>query len=295
MGSAVTLLIVIPSIPMMWTLGNDYTFFSSKNYYAYPVLIYFIAELAIFKLSDRIRYKVFRVSVLIIILAILLLSGRRSTLICAVLAMLFHFTNLRTAIVFGVLTFLAVINIDFTEISIFGFDIQQTSTYQRINRVDFNNFHDTSIQARRNVWNLYLERFYDSPVFGSGLHSGEAVLGNVYSGVVEKIGYHNTFLQVLIEVGIVGFFFFILYALKSMLAMRTNLPFFLPLFIPTLLVNYFEANLLPGQLLFIYTITIWIALNRYKKHRKTNFCIKRGYIIHGKEVSIQKNIKSIRR
>lgn len=259
-GSLVTLFLTLLSIPQVLISGPEATFFSSKNYYAYPLLIYFLCELSLFR-SELNQKKVFvRIFILGLVLILLFLSGRRTPTACAFIAFLIYLYSYKKLLFIGLALGIVFFGSVLFTTDFFGFRIKDSLTFQRTERISNNqNFEDSSYSAREILWNAYLLGFQDSPIIGNGLNTHETTLGKYYKGELEGLGYHNTFLQVLVEAGIIGFLFLAFYLLRCIINLfrSQNGWWYFILFIPTLLINWVETNFLPGQIFFMYSITIW--------------------------------------
>lgn len=269
-GSIVTLVIVLPSIPLIIAAGSEATFFSSKNYYAYPLLIYFVSELFIFQKEKKINYKIIRYTILGLILMVLFLSGRRSATIAALLTLSIYIYN-NSKLIFVLSTFsLFSFGTLLVTTDIFGLKLEDTQTYKRIERIFLNDdFEDSSYSSRQELWNEYLKGLDDSPILGHGLNTHESTLTRNYSGELEDLGYHNTFLQILVESGFMGFTFFLIFLIPifiKFISFNNKLLYF-SVFAPTLIIDWVESNFLPGQVFFIYSVTVWILLHRLSSKR----------------------------
>lgn len=254
-GSLVTIVLTFLSFPSI-LIDNEASLFSSKNYYAYPILIFVLCEL--FLLSKKsIKYSVIFSWIFIsICIALLFLSGRRAPLICSLIGLIIFFRKNK----FIFLTIFLILITFFSFIisySVLGFSIEDSLTYNRIIRPFENqDVGDTSLEQRLYIWNLYLEFFNSSPIIGTGLNQDFSSYFN--QSLDFDFTYHNSFLQVLIEGGIFGLACVIIHYFRAIFNffknhLDLNLTFFI---IPTILINYFESNFLPGHLFFIYTFAI---------------------------------------
>lgn len=95
---------------------------------------------------------------------------------------------------------------------------------------------------RLHLWNAYLHMFQDYPVFGTGLGKNRDLL-EIY---LQKLGRqdvlrshpHNTYINILSSVGLIGFFFFLLFiadhlflALKGFIQAKNKIPQISSLFV----------------------------------------------------------------
>ena len=259
-----TLILALISIPRLILLGSDYSFFSSKNYYAYPLLIYFLCDLVLLKLDTSKKFVIFRYSILCLILIVLMLSGRRAPLFCALLSLTFFLVKNKKLffLLLPVLIFFQGIIINY---KVLGFSISNSKTYLRLDRLINSGYEDSSYFERLLTWESYLNAYYDKPIIGSGLHSGNYIMAD-YNSLVgnDFLGYHNTFLQVLVESGILGFFFFILFFFRSFAGLFRHNYIYIPLFLSTIIINLFESNLLPGQIFFFFSFSVCFLFSKQK-------------------------------
>lgn len=266
-GTIITLILAISSFQMILTFGNEATFFSSKNYYAYPLLIYFVSELYLFQLIKLNKYKKLRIIVLFFVLLLFLLSGRRTPTFCALTALLIYLFNNHKFIFTSLIIFIFTFGTIVISSNIFGVKIKESLTYKRFERIDQNsNFYDSSYSDRQLLWDKYLKGFKNSPLIGNGLNTFESTLKRYYSGDLQGYGYHNTFLQILVESGAIGTFFMMVFLLKVLyrFTIRNNKLLLLPILFPTFFINWFETNFLPGQLFFVFTVTVWFLIQSKK-------------------------------
>jgi O-antigen ligase len=259
-GTIITVILSITSIPSLIVNGSEGSFFSSKNYYAYPLLIYISCELMLFLSTQKINYKKIRIFVLFLIFIVLFLSGRRTPTIFAILFLscFLYYTNKLILISFVVLV--PIFGVAFSSISLFGFSLGDSRTFERLAQLDSGDgFEVSSYVEREFIWNRYLNGFYDSPLVGNGYNTSEATLSRYYSGQLDGIGYHNTFLQILVEGGLFGLCLFLLYIFQCFMGLlRINSYFFMyfVFFITVMTVNWVETNFFPGQIFFIFSITL---------------------------------------
>jgi O-antigen ligase len=261
-GSAITVTLVLLSFAQLLTQGNESTLYSSKNYYAYPLLIYFLCELILFGFEQKISYKWLRIVILLFVLIGLFLSGRRAPTLCALIALVVFIYHDKKLFFISLSVLILIFFTTIIGASFLGFRVDESLTYQRFYRIITNEDNeDSSYSEREFIWDKYLAGFNDSPLLGNGLNTNESTLSRHYSGDLEGLSYHNSYLQVLVEAGIVGFIFFTTYliiSLKNILKNRNRYLIFFLLFFPTILINWVENNILPGQVFFIFSFTVWL-------------------------------------
>jgi len=79
----------------------------------------------------------------------------------------------------------------------------------------------------------------------------------------EGVSAHNTFVGLLAETGLAGALLMLIVLARSFnflfkYANANWIKIYLILFFPTLVINWVEYNLIPGQIFFLYTMIIWI-------------------------------------
>jgi O-antigen ligase len=79
---------------------------------------------------------------------------------------------------------------------------------------------EIQLSSRESIWNLALSSFFNNPLFGSGINTFDSIFNS--SGIRDSYysfaGAHNSYLQILSEIGIVGFllyFGFLLFAVTD--------------------------------------------------------------------------------
>lgn len=266
-GSIITLLLVLPSLPFLLE-NNEATYFSSKNYYAFPLLIYFFSDIYLPKNAKR-NINIIRVFINFLIFIILFLSGRRVALFCAFLCLINYFFFYNKKNIIFLLLLLSLIPTTFLSLNFFGFKISEARTFRRFERINAeNDYQDSSYNERLFLWDKYMLSFKESPLIGKGLNTYVSNLKSNYSGDLEGLGYHNTYLQVLVESGIIGLSFFIAFILKSVfnLLRFSGLKYF-SIILSVLLINWFETNFMPGQVFFIVTLSALFMSNSILNER----------------------------
>ncbi|GLU50664.1 hypothetical protein Dfri01_01250 [Dyadobacter frigoris] len=121
---------------------------------------------------------------------------------------------------------------------------------------------ETSYSERQKLWDTYLDAFYQKPVMGEGLAAVNRITENTKNNA-DRLSAHNTFVGLLAETGLSGTLLLFVVILRSvLLAERIKnivwTKIYLTLFIPTLLINWVEYNLIPGQIFFLYTMIVWL-------------------------------------
>ena len=122
---------------------------------------------------------------------------------------------------------------------------------------------DASFNERLIIRKMYLKINSRVPLFGTGSYNSTSY--SLYfhpKSEVAGFSTHNLFLGVLVEHGFVGLILFILVIFRSLIYLIRNnslsysLKYFLFLYFPVLLINWFEYNLIPGQVFYWTSILI---------------------------------------
>lgn len=265
-GSIITLFLVVPAMPYLFE-DNEASYFSSKNYYAFALLIYLFSDIYIPKNKRKIINYLRRFIIFLIIIA-LLLSGRRVAFFCALLSILNYFVNYDKKYLILLPLLLFFFSNKLLQFDYNGFQFDDSRTIRRLKRINkSNNYEDSSYEERVFIWEKYFEAFKDSPLIGNGLNTYETNLSKHYSGELDGLGYHNTYLQVLVESGLLGITFFMIFIFNSIRnSFRIYGIKYLSLTLSVLLIYWFETNFIPGQNYFIASLTI-LFFGRYYYER----------------------------
>lgn len=186
-------------------------------------------------------------------LAVLAVSGKRASIVCALLigAAYFVFT-MRAS---GKLVLVAVLPMLLFLVFSSGFDNTARDasefTMQRVEK-GFDSKTATSINARLYIWDIVGESVTKYPL-GVGLNVGRVLVGG---------GLHNTYLGYLLETGWISFVLvMIIIALSGLRSWFSNnndkRNMLLFIMLPCLLYSITEYNTAPGQPLFI---PFWVAI-----------------------------------
>ena len=256
-----SMLFLAPGITMSGIL------FSSNTFWAYPTLI--IGLIALIKMrftTKSLLKRVYYVSIFSISLIAVYFSARRSPLFVLILTSVLLFIPPRIP---------HIILISLIVISSFSFLNSSTGknlidalpdsySKYRIERMFgwVKDRKETSYHERQKIWNTYLDRFYNKPVLGEGLSAVQQIAKSSKTKT-DGLSAHNTFIGLLAETGLMGTGLLIFMLVKSILLLRKArsvnwIKIYILLFIPTLLINWVEYNLIPGQIFFLYTMIIWL-------------------------------------
>jgi len=134
-----------------------------------------------------------------------------------------------------------------------------------LNRIEktFDTSRDGSTQERLEIWRNSMTTIMANPAVGVGLDNGrQASEAFAATSGVAGYGLHNTYLAVLVEMGVLGAFFFLILLIRSFNLWRTrcskSLKWTIVLLACTpLLLGMVEYNLTPGQFMFW---PLWIVI-----------------------------------
>ncbi|MCF2446180.1 O-antigen ligase family protein [Dyadobacter sp. CY345] len=267
-GNFVILILDIATIIFMKPHGGMYQIiFSSNTFWAYPTMV--LGILAVLKMrftTESLFKKVYFLCIFLVCVVTVYFSARRSPLFALILASILIFIPPKTPQILII-----------TSLFIFFYILLSSSTGEkvikslpdsymkyRIERMSglIKGRKETSYSERQKIWKIYLNRFYEKPVFGEGLASAQRI-NSVRTDNREGISAHNTFIGLLAETGLSGAFLMLVVLGRNFyfLVKTVNakwIKIYIILFIPTLIINWVEYNLIPGQIFFLYTMVIWI-------------------------------------
>jgi len=267
-GNFIILVLDVATMLFIKPHGGMYQIiFSSNTFWAYPTMI--MGILAIIKMrfcTDKLIRKFYFLIIFLISLTAVYYSARRSPLFALILTVALIYIPPKTPQVLIISAFLAVFC--FLLSSSAGEKIIKSlpDSYMkyRIERMSglIRGRKETSYLERQKIWKIYLDRFYNKPVFGEGLAAVRRITGGI-KDKSEGVSAHNTFIGLLAETGMSGaFLMFIVLARSFYLLFKSAnanwIKIYIILFFPTLLINWVEYNLIPGQIFFLYTMIIWI-------------------------------------
>jgi len=253
--------------------------FSSNTFWAYPTLIIGILSLVKIRLTtDQLLKKLYYLCILAISLFAIYFSARRSPLFSLILSTILYFIPSRLP---NLLLALCILIMSYTLVNSPTGDrltesLPDSYMKYRLQRMlgMVKGQQETSYTERQKIWKMYLERFYKKPVMGEGLASMQRIMATKESKK-KDFSAHNTFIGLLAETGLLGSLLMLIVVSRSIfqtlrLANNAWLRIYILLFIPTILINWVEYNLIPGQIFFLYTMIIWI-LPRGLHYVKNNF------------------------
>jgi O-antigen ligase len=242
-------------------------FFSSNTFWAYPTLIMGILALIRMRFTTHgFLWKTVYFTLFVICLIAIYFSARRSPLFCLILTFLLLYLPLKFPQIVLVFCFFAA-SYSFVD-SVAGKDflnaLPDSYMKYRIERMFglVQGRQETSYSERQKIWDIYLDAFYQKPVMGEGLAAVERITKNSESKL-EGFSAHNTFIGLLSETGLSGTLLMCIVLLRSLvfagkIKSAAWLKIYIILFIPTLLINWIEYNLIPGQIFFLYTMIVWL-------------------------------------
>ncbi len=239
------------SIPKLFST-ND-ILFSSKSAFAYFNLIIIVSSLCyyiVFNVKMRPKHLLFiALNVLII-----LLSGRRTPFITALLVLgiyiFFYSAGVKTLIAIAGFVLISLTNLDYFS--------KHFLSIERLQKIDLEEEgYDSSYRARLELRTFYLNMIEGSDFLGVGF-------GNLEIKNSDKLSTHNTFLTVYLIIGFFGLMAYLLIFLRSifmvLMTLKKNIiVIYIILFLPLFTINWVETNFLPGQIFFIYTMSVLIS------------------------------------
>lgn len=267
-GNFVILILDIATMVFMKPHGGMYQIvFSSNTFWAYPTMV--MGILAIIKMrftTESLVRKIYFLCIFLVCVATVYFSARRSPLFALILATIFIFIPPKIPQI-----------LIFTTLLLFFYILLSSSTGEKIIKSLPDSYmkyriermsglvkgrKETSYSERQKIWKIYLDRFNQKPVFGEGLAAGQRININL-KDKPEGISAHNTFIGLLAETGLSGVLLMSIVLGRSCYflfkSVNANwIKIYIILFIPTLVINWVEYNLIPGQIFFLYTMVIWI-------------------------------------
>jgi len=267
-GNFVIVILDVVSMLLAKPRGGMYhILFSSNTFWAYPTMI--MGMLAIIKMrytTDYFLKKLYYGSLFLISLVAIYFSARRSPLFALLVTTVLFYIPFRLPQLL-LITFIFILSYTFLDVSASKNIIESLpDSYMkyRIERMSglIKGRKETSYTERQKIWEIYLDRFYTRPVMGEGLSAIQRITKKDRSKI-DGLSAHNTFIGLLAETGIVGALLILVVLGRSFLIIKRTgstdwIKFYIILFIPTLLINWVEYNLIPGQIFFLYTFIIWL-------------------------------------
>lgn len=200
----------------------DHTSYSSYLAFTAFILIYRILNTSSF--IYKIPYTLFLISSV----SNLFLNGGRTGQVIFLLSLLiigmFHIKNKIKALIGGAVIAIIVFNIAYTSSPIFSKRMDYTMS--DIKTMTNNDDYTNSFSARVALWGIGIKNFIHDPLIGTGIgdeavNSVEDIKKYELENFISKnnnfnyVDYHNTFVQYLVQLGLVGFFLllYVFYAL----------------------------------------------------------------------------------
>ena len=267
-GNLVIFFLIVPSLLLIRPGSGPYNlFFTSNTFWAYPTLILGITSLIQAKFMTNVKWKrLLLYTIYIICLIAVYFSARRSPLFMLLLSFVVLFIpfNISHLIVISGLVIVCFLTIEAINVKSFTSQLPNSYMKYRMERMFglVKGRKETSYKDRQKIWKVYLNSFKAHPIFGVGLASNQGD----GEGIPKKlVGYsaHNTFVGLLAETGIIGTLCFLLMVFRSLMLLSHSksilwLKIYFILFLPTVLINWVEYNLIPGQIFFLYSNFIWL-------------------------------------
>jgi hypothetical protein len=267
-GNFIILILDFASMLFLSPKGGIYNvYFSSNTFWAYPTMI--MGILALIKMrfrADGLVKKLLYFNIFLFALAAIYFSARRSPLICLLLTLPLLYLPLRLPQILLAGCFFAAsysfVDLDHGK-NVLNYLPDSYMKYRMERMLGLvHGREETSYTERQKLWDVYLHAFYQKPVLGEGLAAVRRITekAEVKS---EGLSAHNTFIGLLSETGISGTLLMFIVMLRSLLFAgrmkdKVWIKIYLLLFMPTLMINWVEYNLIPGQIFFLYTIIVWL-------------------------------------
>ncbi len=268
LGNGIIVLLDFVSILLKRPGGGVYNIiFSSNTFWAYPTMIMGILSLIFFKFFSRTtRQKLLYAFVFLIALYLVYYSARRSTLFVLVFSAGLCVVPLRLPQILAIsflLSFLVLVGNSINMEQVLD-SLPESNMKYRLERMFglVKGTRESSYDDRQKIWDVYFQSFYDNPLLGAGLASNERLAEKFPRGL-KGYSAHNTFIGMVAETGLLGTVLFLIVIGRSMLLLlRVNnrkwVLIYVMLFVPTLLINWVEYNLIPGQIFFLYSVVVWL-------------------------------------
>lgn len=267
-GNFVILILVAATMLWLKPRGGMYQLiYSSNTFWAYPTMI--MGMLALIKMrftTKGLTSKIYFLGIFLLCVMAVYFSARRSPLFALLLTAALSFVPPKIPYIllisFLMVFFLVLFN------SVAGEKIIKSlpDSYMkyRIERMSgmIKGRKETSYVERQKIWKVYLDSFYQKPVFGEGLAADQRITGHL-KGRTEGVSAHNTFIGILAETGLSGALLMLTVLGRSLRLLLKSADSnwkktYMILFLPTVLINWVEYNLIPGQIFFLYTMIVWL-------------------------------------
>ncbi|WP_343859261.1 O-antigen ligase family protein [Fulvivirga kasyanovii] len=291
--NGVMLFFVVPSLSNIYKIGPEAVYFTSKSIYALPVSAISVAIIAYLLDKQKIKMKIFVILFLVLLVCFIALlgSGKRTAFISVSLCLVIYLFYKAKKI-----AFLAVLLVPFYWKTYVNYLEKTTAKYgdesytiSRLNRIDTGGqalVDDSSYEARLLLWKYFLGIYYDNAIFGIGLNNREAAEQRYKKkSFLGELSYHNSYLHLLVELGLPAFLLFMFILIRSFLLIlrkgttRVKVQYFV-LLLPALSISWVETNTLPGQILFLYVFLVWLFPRIYLVQK---FSIKKSNLTNYKE------------
>lgn len=139
------------------------------------------------------------------------------------------------------------------------------------NRFFVKSLADKSNNIRLQIWNYALEHIWNRPLFGYGIGNFSYYLSAIYQDNSTVIA-HNTFIDILMDVGIIGFLYYMVFICKNLFyLLREKINIF-----PFIFVWLFTSFIVGGERTYFFwnDITLLIIIAKYCKTNKFNELFK---------------------
>lgn len=160
-------------------------------------------------------YKALLSAALFIICLGIFLTGSRgaflavsSTLILEVIFLFFSDSNKKISRKILITTFLMLL------LAAIAFLLLHILPEFIVNRFLKNSYVDSSNKTRLAIWKFALKGFSQKPMFGYGVGNYNYFLSNTIPGLAKSVVAHNTYLDILLDSGLIGFSLFLVFCFR---------------------------------------------------------------------------------
>ncbi|GAB3170345.1 O-antigen ligase family protein [Telluribacter humicola] len=266
-GNSIVLVLGVSSLFIIKPGAGPYNIiFSSNTFWAYPTMAFGILSAIQMRLHREKKRKLLYLFIYCVALYLVYLSARRTPLFILLISPFLLYIPLRLPyiLLFSFLLTTTAALMSAVDLRTFTNLLPESYAKYRIERMLglIKGREETSYNDRQKIWDIYLDSFYENPVMGAGLAANERITEQ-YNQDLDGYSAHNTFIGLVAETGLLGTLLFITFLLRSLgkLVQLRNplfLQVYIVLFLPTLLINWVEYNLIPGQIFFLYSVVIWM-------------------------------------
>lgn len=248
------------------SLFGEFTFLlGPRNQIGILLMIYIFVT---YLYKNEFKQNLYFIFSLIISLLTILIGESANNLIAISLIFLFLIVNY-------------FIDVDFSEVSIFGYVISYLTLFCSIVIFRIQSFfsffiegvlhRSLSLSGRTYIWDVAFEKILMHPLIGNGrlINDNYFYVNYLMKNNQIKEGFysaHNTFIQICYESGMITIFAFLfafIYALKKIKSFKVNSTFFYVCMFSVLLINMMEAIGFDG-IFFLLSLYYFYLVSKYK-------------------------------